>query len=110
MISANELIACPGGCGNSVHRNAPACPHCGYQAELGRLEEPLGSLSTVSSILTGFGLAALVQLASTESSAREDLALQSVLPHARPPACNPVARGGDDDVPKRRLARHGGGQ
>jgi hypothetical protein len=76
MSSDNELISCPGGCGNAVHRHASACPYCGYQAELGRVEELLGSLSTVSSILTGFGLAALVQLATGESRPKDDALLQ----------------------------------
>jgi hypothetical protein len=39
-----------------------------------RMEELLGSLGTISSILTGFGLAALVQLATEE--ARKDWTLQ----------------------------------
>ncbi len=76
MASADDQIPCPGGCGTQVHRNASACPQCGYQADLGRLEELLGSLSMVSSILTGFGLAALVQLASEESKAKDEPALQ----------------------------------
>jgi hypothetical protein len=74
MSSRNELIPCPGGCNNQVHPSAKECPHCGYQSELGRLEELLGSLSTISSILTGFGLAALVQLANED--AKDSLALQ----------------------------------
>jgi hypothetical protein len=41
---------------------------------MGRLDDLLGSLSTISSILTGFGLAALVQLATGE--ARTQPALQ----------------------------------
>jgi hypothetical protein len=41
---------------------------------MGKLEDLLGSLGTVSSILTGFGLAALVQLATGE--ARQDSVLQ----------------------------------
>jgi hypothetical protein len=76
MAADSELIPCPGGCGNSVHRHALECPFCGYQAELGRVEELLGSLSTVSSILTGFGLAALVQLATSEASSKDDLCLR----------------------------------
>src|SRR3712207_6291847 len=66
MDPASDLIPCPGGCGNRVHRSATECPHCGFRADLDSLEDLLGSLSTVSSILTGFGLAALVQLASGE--------------------------------------------
>jgi hypothetical protein len=76
MASPDDLIPCPGGCGNQVHRNASACPQCGYEADLGRVEELLGSLSMVTSILTGFGLAALVQLASEESKAKEEASLQ----------------------------------
>jgi hypothetical protein len=74
MASLDDLIPCPGGCGHRVHANAKECPNCGYQSEMGRLEDLLGSLSTICSILTGFGLAALVQLASGE--AKKDLALQ----------------------------------
>src|SRR5947209_4872994 len=69
-----DLLPCPGGCGTQVHRNASECPQCGYRAELSRVEDLLGSLSTVSSILTGFGLAALVQLATGES--KKEPALQ----------------------------------
>src|SRR5262249_28034953 len=61
-------------CGHRVHTNARECPNCGYQSEMGRLEDLLGSLGTICSILVGFGLAALVQLASGES--RTDWALQ----------------------------------
>jgi hypothetical protein len=67
MAATDDLIPCPGGCGSQVHRNARECPHCGYQSEMGRMEDLLGSLGTVSSILIGFGLAALVQLATGES-------------------------------------------
>jgi amino acid transporter len=67
-------IPCPGGCGNSIHSNARECPHCGYQSEVERIEDLLGSLGTISSILTGFGLAALVQLATDDS--RKEPALQ----------------------------------
>jgi hypothetical protein len=34
---------------------------------MGKMEDLLGSLGTISSILTGFGMAALVQLATNES-------------------------------------------
>ncbi len=67
-----ERIPCPGGCGSSIHPNAVECPHCGYRAEFSRLEELLGSLSTMSSILTGFGLAALVQLATSQTEGRSE--------------------------------------
>jgi hypothetical protein len=66
MPPSDELIPCPG-CRANVHPNARECPHCGYQSEMDRLEELLGSLGTISSILIGFGLAALVQLATDES-------------------------------------------
>ena len=65
---------CPGGCGNQVHINARECPHCGFQSEAARMEDLLGSLGTISSILTGFSLAALVQVAVEE--ARHEPALQ----------------------------------
>src|SRR4051812_14556508 len=73
-MTTKELLPCPGGCGTQVHRNATECPQCGFRSELSRLEDLLGSLSTVSSILTGFGLAALVQLATGE--AKKEPALQ----------------------------------
>jgi Na+/melibiose symporter-like transporter len=74
-VEANGgLIPCPGGCGGRVHPNARECPQCGYQSEMGRMEDLLGSLGTISSILIGFGLAALVQLATEES--RKEWALQ----------------------------------
>jgi len=71
-----EPIPCPGGCGNAIHANATECPHCGYRAEFSRLEELLGSLSTISSILTGFGLAALVQLAASPAEVGHERLLQ----------------------------------
>ena len=74
MPSPEDLIPCPGGCGNRIHPNARECPHCGYQCEMDRIEELLGSLGPISSILTGFGLAALVQLATAE--ARNEWTLQ----------------------------------
>jgi Na+/melibiose symporter-like transporter len=74
MDATDDLIPCPGGCGNQLHANARECPHCGYQSEMSRLEDLLGSLGTICSILTGFGLAALVQLATGES--RKEWALR----------------------------------
>jgi hypothetical protein len=62
----SEQIPCPGGCGNQVHRRAVECPQCGYRAEITSFQELLGSLSTISSILIGFGLASLVALATDE--------------------------------------------
>jgi hypothetical protein len=52
---------CPG-CDEKVHRRATVCPHCGCPAELTVFQEQLASLSTICSILVGFGLAGLVQL------------------------------------------------
>src|SRR3954471_17168325 len=72
-MTTKELLPCPGGCGTQVHRNATECPQCGFRSELSRLGELLGSLSTVSSILTGFGLAALVQLATGEAKTEPTL-------------------------------------
>ncbi len=69
-------IACPGGCGNTVHPSATECSYCGYRPDFSRLEDLLGSLSTISSILTGFGLAALVQLATSQTEPRNDLLSQ----------------------------------
>ena len=74
MASSSDLIDCPGGCDSKVHANAKECPYCGFQSETARLEDLLGSLSTICSILVGFGLAALVQLATGES--RNDLFLR----------------------------------
>jgi hypothetical protein len=73
MSTSDELIPCPGGCGTSVHRDAEECPHCGFRAKVNRFDNLLASLSTISSILTGFGLSALVQLASIEKERRDDL-------------------------------------
>src|SRR5262245_36863068 len=72
MSSPPDLVDCPAACGNKVHRNAGECPHCGHRTDISRLEDLFSSLSTVSSILVGFGLAALVQLASGETKAKED--------------------------------------
>lgn len=74
-MAANDLIACPGGCGRQVHRRAGECPNCGYRADAADFEDLLGSLSTVSSILVGFGLAALVALATDESHALDGRAV-----------------------------------
>src|SRR5262245_13102490 len=73
MTLSGDLTPCPGGCGNLVHPNARECPHCGFQSEMARIEDLMGSLATISSILTGFGLAALVQLATGESRKEETL-------------------------------------
>src|SRR4051812_31808967 len=66
MASGNELLPCPGGCGSQVHSSAGECPECGYRSQLSRVEDLLVSIGTISSILAGFGLAALVQLATAE--------------------------------------------
>jgi hypothetical protein len=63
----DDLLPCPAGCTRKLHRNAKECPGCGYQSEISRIEDLLSSLGTISSILIGFGLAALVQLATDES-------------------------------------------
>ncbi len=57
----DSLIPCPG-CGEKAHLRATVCPHCGCPAELTVFQEQLASLSTICSILVGFGLAGLVQL------------------------------------------------
>ena len=71
-----EIIECPSGCGSKVHTRATFCPNCGYRSESTNFEGLLGSLSTVSSILIGFGLAALVTLATDDSRAIEDVAVR----------------------------------
>jgi hypothetical protein len=67
-----SLISCPG-CDAKVHRRATVCPHCGCPAELTAFQEQLGSLSTICSILVGFGLAGLVQLGGDVEKIRESL-------------------------------------
>ena len=57
----DELIPCPG-CERRLHVNAIECPQCGFRSEAKNVDEFLGSLSMVSSILVGFTLAALVSL------------------------------------------------
>jgi hypothetical protein len=68
----SELVSCPG-CGSQVHRRANECPRCGYRAEIVTYQEQLSSLSTICSILTGFGLASLVSLATTEAKVMDSL-------------------------------------
>jgi hypothetical protein len=63
----SELIPCPGGCGNQVHRRAVECTFCGYRPEITNYQEQLGSLSTICSILTGFSLASLVAMVTAEA-------------------------------------------
>jgi hypothetical protein len=58
-----DLFPCPGGCGKTLHRRANECPQCGFRAEITVYQDLLSSLTTVSSILMGFGLAGLVSLA-----------------------------------------------
>lgn len=65
-------VSCPG-CGQKVHRRATVCPHCGCPAELTTFQEQLASLSTICSILVGFGLAGLVQLGGDVEKIRESL-------------------------------------
>ena len=69
---ADELIPCPGGCGNRLYPRAQECPKCGYHGDISGVGDLLGSLSTTCSILVGFGLAALVTLVTDESRAMED--------------------------------------
>src|SRR3954471_7652675 len=71
-MTPRDLVDCPAACGNKVHADAGECPHCGHRAAMSRLEDLLGGLGTVCSILVGFGLAALVQLASGDEKARND--------------------------------------
>jgi hypothetical protein len=66
------LTSCPG-CRKEVHRRATVCPHCGCPAELTVFQEQLASLSTICSILVGFGLAGLVQLAGDVEKIRESI-------------------------------------
>jgi hypothetical protein len=63
-------VPCPG-CDAQVHRRATVCPECGCPAELTVFQEQLASLSTICSILVGFGLAGLVQLAGDVEKIRE---------------------------------------
>jgi Na+/melibiose symporter-like transporter len=65
-----ELIPCPG-CTRPLHHRAVLCPHCGYSAEITTYQEQLASLSTICSILTGFGLTSLVALAVDASKFAE---------------------------------------
>src|SRR5258707_522533 len=66
----SNIIDCPNGCGRRVHVLASHCPGCGYRPELATLRDVLGSLSTVASILIGFGLASLVTLAVGDAALR----------------------------------------
>jgi len=68
----DPLVPCPG-CGEKVHRRATACPHCGCPAELTVFQEQLASLSTICSILVGFGLAGIVQLGTDVEKIHESL-------------------------------------
>ena len=76
MAPGSDLFDCPGGCGERVHRLAATCQKCGFQSRLVQVENILGSLVTISSILTGFGLAAIVQLASVDKDNRDDWCIQ----------------------------------
>jgi hypothetical protein len=69
-----ELIPCPG-CGKSAHRRATLCPHCGYVAEITHYQEQLSSLSTICSILTGFGLAGIFTLVVDDEKVQNSLFL-----------------------------------
>ncbi|MBY0229488.1 MAG: zinc ribbon domain-containing protein [Gemmataceae bacterium] len=62
----SALFPCPG-CDKPIHPSARSCPQCGYQPDRAHLDDLWAGLVGVSSILAGFGLAALVQLVSGES-------------------------------------------
>ena len=76
MAPGSDLFDCPGGCGERVHRLAAACQKCGFQSRLIQIENILGSLVTISTILTGFGLSAIVQLVSVDKENRDTWAIQ----------------------------------
>jgi hypothetical protein len=67
-------IPCPG-CGKAVHKRANECPNCGFRAESGNFRDLLASLSLISSILIGFGLASLVALYAQAPEAAEKVAI-----------------------------------
>jgi Na+/melibiose symporter-like transporter len=73
-MPGEELISCPA-CAEPLHRKAVACPRCGFTAEITAYQEQLASLSTICSILTGFGLASLVALAPDASRVTDSLPL-----------------------------------
>ncbi len=72
-MTSSELIACPGGCGREVHKRASECPQCGFQSEATTYQELLGSLSTISSILVGFGLTSIVTVAAEQADYLQDI-------------------------------------
>jgi hypothetical protein len=55
----------------NVHPRATICPYCGCPAELTDFQEQLASLSTICSILVGFGLAGVAQVAADVEKVRE---------------------------------------
>ena len=65
-MTPRQTVTCPG-CGQDVHPRAAECRHCGFRAEITGLHELLSSLSTICSILVGFGLASLVSLATADA-------------------------------------------
>jgi len=71
MTPEEPSLPCPA-CNHQVHPSAERCMRCGYRAPGGRVRELLGSLVFVASILAGFGLASVVQLASIEGERRND--------------------------------------
>lgn len=71
-MSNADLTPCPS-CGKDVHAAARACPTCGFEPERTRLQELWSSLVTVSSILAGFSLAALVQMITGEAREAESV-------------------------------------
>ena len=70
-MPGTELIECPG-CGQKVHPRANDCPACGFRSDVTAFDNLLSGLTSVSSILVGFGLAALVSLATSERRAWEN--------------------------------------
>ena len=74
-------MSCPG-CGHQVHPKASKCPACGYRAELGEYRDLLRSLATVSSILVGFGLTALVEFSTNMPQDASSESSQSLLWYA----------------------------
>lgn len=71
-MSLDELITCPGGCGTRLSPRAQMCPKCGHRHELAHIEQVLSGLGTICSILIGFGLSALVTLATDETNSISD--------------------------------------
>lgn len=56
-------IACPGDCGNQIHKQALTCPRCGYRSPIVAYHGLFQSLSVASSILLGFTINGLITIA-----------------------------------------------